>query len=251
VHEYVQEYCAGIKLAQSKYSMVRIAWHSKPKIKESGLFFAKRGRASERTNRILNELLSYYTGYGTEIIKTGNAGEHAMTMDLAKRLDFSSGYSIEPYHFINMLEKYGGILDNPESKIMNERIEIFQIESRNPHLHEVKGDEHVEDMSRAALEVIYRSPVCPDELKEEILTDLRERKLLKEGEEPQKIKYYPAIINSDLPAFKKALQNEEYASLLKCDLSKFKQQTYKQGLARDVQPKPEKLPVKNIMLEAK
>lgn len=81
VLEYVKEYCAGFFLAKSRYSMVRISWHSKPKIVQSNLFFAKRGRASEHTNRMLNSLISTYTGYGTEIIKTGNAGEHAMSME--------------------------------------------------------------------------------------------------------------------------------------------------------------------------
>ncbi|MEM9674930.1 MAG: mannosyl-3-phosphoglycerate synthase, partial [Bacteroidota bacterium] len=145
VLEYVKEYCAGFCLAKSRYSMVRISWHSKPKIVQSNLFFAKRGRASEHTNRILNSLISTYTGYGTEIIKTGNAGEHAMSMDLAAKLDFSSGYSIEPYHYINMLERFGGISGNPEKDVLKNRIELFQIESRNPHLHEVKGDIHVQD----------------------------------------------------------------------------------------------------------
>ena len=165
VYEYVQEYSAALYSAKSNYSMVRIAWHSKPKVVESSLFFAKRGRVSERTNRILNSLVSSYTGYGTELIKTGNAGEHAMSMDLALNIDYSSGYSIEPYHYINVLERYGGIIDSPSKEIMKQGIEFFQIESRNPHLHEVKGEEHVLSMIREAMEVIYRSPMCPDYLK--------------------------------------------------------------------------------------
>ncbi|WKN43224.1 mannosyl-3-phosphoglycerate synthase [Tunicatimonas pelagia] len=216
VLEYVKEYCAGFLLAKSRYSMVRISWHSKPKIVQSNLFFAKRGRASEYTNRILNSLISQYTGYGTEIIKTGNAGEHAMSMDLAAKLDFSSGYSIEPYHYINMLERFGGIVGNPEKDVMKNRIELFQIESRNPHLHEVKGDVHVQDMSRAAMEVIYRSPICPESLKKEILNDLYNRKLLKDGEKlPETLSYYPAICNADLKKFAKTLENHEYAKYLK------------------------------------
>jgi len=223
VTEYVQEYGAGFIMSSSKYAMVRISWHSKPKIVESNLFFAKRGRASEHTNRILNRLFSYYTGYGTEVIKTGNAGEHALTMDLAMQLDYSSGYSIEPYHYINTIEKFGGIIGSPTPSIQREKIEYFQIESRNPHLHEVKGDEHVKDMSRAAMEVIYNSPICPEPVKENIMEDLYNRKLLKKDEQMgQTISYYPAIRSADMKKFAEALKNEPFAHLFKKDLSNYK-----------------------------
>ncbi|MDW7693078.1 mannosyl-3-phosphoglycerate synthase [Flammeovirgaceae bacterium SG7u.111] len=234
VHEYVQEYGAAFAMSKSKYTMARISWHSKPKIVESNLFFAKRGRASEHTNKILNRLVSYYTGYGTEIIKTGNAGEHAMTMDLAMRLDYSSGYSIEPYHYINVLEKFGGIIANPSDKIMQNRVEFYQIESRNPHLHEVKGDQHVMDMSRAALEVMHNSPICPKELQEEIIKDLRARKLLGEGEElGNSLTYYPSLKTVNMKKFAKVLKNEPYVDMFKADLSKFNQETEDTMLTRD------------------
>jgi len=231
VHEYVQEYSAGFHLSKSKYSMVRISWHSKPKIMENSLFFAKRGRASEHTNKFLNNLLSHYIGFGTEIIKTGNAGEHAISMDLAAQLDFSSGYSIEPYHFISMLERFGGIMKTIEPQVMKESIELFQIESRNPHLHEVKGDEHVKDMSIAALEVLYRSPVVPESLKKEILKDLFDRGMIsdKKGPMQEKVVYYPAVVFSDLKKFQDVLANEPYADLMNGDIAKYVQ--YKESAA--------------------
>jgi mannosyl-3-phosphoglycerate synthase len=223
VHEYVQAYSAGFHASKSRYSMVRISWHSKPKVVESSLFFAKRGRASEHTNRFLNRLVSTYTGFGTEIIKTGNAGEHAMTLDLAVQLAFSSGYSIEPYHFIYLLERFGGIMKTIEPQVLKERIELFQIESRNPHLHEVKGDEHVKDMSRAALEVIYRSPITPPSLKEEILEDMLVRKLIaKKDKFKDSIRYYPPIETADLSKFQAALQQEPYAAFLQGDVTRFR-----------------------------
>lgn len=223
VHEYVQEYSAGFHMSKSKYSMVRISWHSKPKIMENSLFFAKRGRASEHTNKFLNSLLSHYIGFGTEIIKTGNAGEHAISMDLAAQLDFSSGYSIEPYHFISMLERFGGITKPIEQQVMKASIELFQIESRNPHLHEVKGDEHVKDMSIAALEVLYRSPVSPDALKKEILKDLYDRGMIqdKKGPMKEKVIYYPAVMFADLKKFQEVLANQPYADLVNGDVGKY------------------------------
>jgi mannosyl-3-phosphoglycerate synthase len=81
VEEYIREYAAGFTIAQSNYSMVRIAWHSKPKIVESKLFFRKWGRTTSNTNMLLNQLIGHYTGFETELVKTGNAGEHAMSMN--------------------------------------------------------------------------------------------------------------------------------------------------------------------------
>lgn len=255
VHEYVQEYSAAFSMSKTKYSMARISWHSKPKVVESSLFFAKRGRASEHTNNYLNKLLAYYTGYGTEIIKTGNAGEHAITMDLAVKMDFSSGYSIEPYHFINLMEKYGGVLPHPaqekDKSIMKKHIEIFQIESRNPHLHEVKGDEHVHDMSKAAMEVIYRSPLCPNEMKKEIIDDLVNRNLMKRGEEMENtIRYYPAVSNANLKKFAEVLKNEPYANQFERDLSKFNSQKDLEPTIEKLKKVSDKLPTKG-KLEAK
>jgi mannosyl-3-phosphoglycerate synthase len=55
VEEYIREYAAGFNICRSPYAMVRIAWHSKPKIVESKLFFKKWGRTSTNTNALLND----------------------------------------------------------------------------------------------------------------------------------------------------------------------------------------------------
>ena len=81
VHEYCKAYAAGLHLAASPYAMVRISWHSKPKLHNGRLFFSRRGRSSQMTNEWLNHFLAEYSGFGTEVIVTGNAGEHAMTLD--------------------------------------------------------------------------------------------------------------------------------------------------------------------------
>ena len=59
-------------------------------------------------------------------------------MSLAENLDFSSGYSVEPYELINILEKYGAIISNKSPEIGHHGVEIFQVETRNPHFHENK-----------------------------------------------------------------------------------------------------------------
>ena len=216
VLEYVHEYAAGFVLSHSRYIMTRIAWHSKPKIVEDALFFAKWGRTSRSTNRLLNNLLAEYTGFETEIIKTGNAGEHALTMDLAMQLRYSSGYSIEPYHFINLFEQFGGIQGTTLRKqLIQEHVEIFQIASRNPHMHDSdKGDEHINDMTYAAMQVIYHSPICPQKLKKELLEKMRELKLLEKGEQPANVIYYPPLWQLNLEAFYTTLSDRRYATLL-------------------------------------
>ncbi|HEX6862909.1 MAG TPA: mannosyl-3-phosphoglycerate synthase, partial [Thermoanaerobaculia bacterium] len=217
VLEYVRAYSAGFALSGSPYSMVRIAWHSKPKIVESSLFFAKSGRVSARTNQVLNEIIGHYTGFGTDVIKTGNAGEHAMSMELAMLMSYAPGFAIEPYHFLDLWEKFGGILPGPFPEVMRENVEIFQIESRNPHLHEAKGGEHVESRGYESLRAAYHSAVCPRAIKEELLHEMRRRNLLGEAEEPAPLVRYPPLRQVDLPRFRHLIQGQPYAGLLRAN----------------------------------
>jgi len=183
VLEYVRNYAAGFSLAQSPYSMVRILWHYKPKI-SGGLYFKKSGRVSEITNKYLNDLISSKTGFETEVVRTANAGEHAVSMKLAEILPYASGYAVEPQELVSIFENFGGILPTRNLKVMEQGIDIFQIETRNPHLHEEKGEEHLHDMLLLALSTIYHSPLCGEESKQAILAELIKQGILKEGEEP-------------------------------------------------------------------
>jgi mannosyl-3-phosphoglycerate synthase len=213
VLEYIREYAAGFSMSQTPYTMTRISWHSKPKIIEDQLFFAKWGRTSRNTNRFLNALLAEYSGFETDIIKTGNAGEHAMTMKLAMLLDYSSGYSIEPYHYINLFERFGGQAGTelPQERV-NQPVEIFQIESRNPHMHDVgKGDAHIERMTYAAMQVIYHSSACPKKLKKELLKEMRALNLLAKKEKPADVTYYPNLGGVNLDAFAAVIEKRPFA----------------------------------------
>lgn len=192
VLEYVRNFAAGFSLAQSRYSMVRILWQYKPKI--SGILYLRKwGRISEVTNKYLNSLISTKTGFETEVIRTSNAGEHAMSMQLAEILPFASGYAGEPQELVSMFENFGGILPTKDIKVMEQGIDIFQIETRNPHLHEEKGNEHLNEMLLSSLSTIYHSPLCDEELKQAILAELIGQGILKKGEEPP-----PVHINAPL-----------------------------------------------------
>lgn len=201
VHEYVCEYAAGFAMNANRNTFVRISWHSKPKIMEKSLFFAKWGRSSINSNYMLNQLLTHFSGFETEIVKTGNAGEHALTLDLALKLEYAAGYAVETHHFVNLLEQYGGVLPGADPEQLKDRVTICQIESRNPHLHESKGDEHVEDMIDASLSVIYHSPLCPAPLKAMIMDNVRARRAADADQELRKVRVYPSLAKLDLGLF--------------------------------------------------
>jgi mannosyl-3-phosphoglycerate synthase len=202
VHEYVEIYAAGFILAESPYSMVRVSWVYKPKIVEDKLFFPKFGRVSEISSKHLNRLIDSYTGFGTDIIKTGNAGEHAMSMQLAELLPYASGYAVETYEIINVLEQFGGVLPCTNPQITANGIDIFQIETRNPHLHEVKGEEHIQDMLNTSLDAIYNSPICTEKVKTSILNYC---KTMNESSPLNKI---DPIIKLDFPRFRQIMEEK-------------------------------------------
>jgi mannosyl-3-phosphoglycerate synthase len=206
VNEYVKIFASGLAMSQTPYTMVRVSWIYKPKMSETGLYFSKWGRVSELTNHHLNSLISYYTGFETEVMRTGNSGEHCMSLKLAELITFSSGYSIEPFEIVNILEEFGGIIPTIHQDAMDKGVEIMQVETRNPHFHEDKGDDHLKEMVAASLGSIYHSKICPPKLREKILETLRGRSMLDEGQQeppaPLKIDSFKDI---DIKHFAKAL----------------------------------------------
>lgn len=208
VFEYARLFAAGLSQGKSPFSMVRIQWHSKPKVVDSGLFFAKWGRVSRITNQYLNQFFSHYTGYETDALRTGNAGEHALSMPLALSLDYSAGFSVETYHFVSLLEKFGGVMPSPYPEVMQAGVEIFQMESRNPHFHDAdKGNDHINEMIEYSLGGLYHSPICPDGLKSEILNELRRASIIGNEAEPVRPRCYPALASMD---FNQAVQSVDW-----------------------------------------
>ncbi|MEM3798335.1 MAG: mannosyl-3-phosphoglycerate synthase [Candidatus Bathyarchaeia archaeon] len=173
VHEYVEIYAAGFSQAESPFSMVRVSWVHKPKITENGLFFAKFGRVSAVSNECLNLLMSSYTGFETDVIKTANSGEHAMSIKLAELLYYASGFAAETYEIVNLMEQFGGVIPAPSQATFQAAslgVDVFQIESRNPHLHEEKGESHIKEMLLSSIGAIYHSQICPPQLKDNIVS---------------------------------------------------------------------------------
>lgn len=210
VNEYVKIFASGIAMSQTPYVMVRISWIYKPKISETGLYFSKWGRVSELTNQHLNSLVSYYTGFETEVMRTGNSGEHCMSLKLAELLTYSSGYAIESYEIVNVLEEFGGIIPTVNQDAMDKGVEIMQVETRNPHFHEDKGDDHLKEMVVGSLGSIYHSKICPPKVREKILDALRSKNMLEESQQqeppaPHKIEPFKDI---DVRRFAKVLSSK-------------------------------------------
>ena len=185
VNEYVKIFASGIAMSQTPYTMIRVSWIYKPKISETGLYFSKWGRVSEITNQHLNSLVSYYTGFETEVMRTGNSGEHCMSLKLAELLTYSSGYAIETYEIVNVLEEFGGIIPTANQEAMDKGVEVMQVETRNPHFHEDKGDDHLKEMVVGSLGSIYHSKICPPKLREKVVEALRSKNMLEENQQQE------------------------------------------------------------------
>ncbi len=201
-YEYIQSFAAGFLMAKTPYSMVRVSWRYKPKITNGELYFRRRGRVSEITNRILNMVISDFTGFGSEIIKTGNSGEHAISLDLAEVLQFASGFAIEPYELVNLLEMFGRGGETEFTKPVKEGVEVLQIESRSPHFHDNKGDEHLDRMLLEGLASIYHSDISSDKVKQGIIEELKSRKIVTSGEAIPRPKLMEPIIKMDFEKFR-------------------------------------------------
>ena len=216
VLEYVKCYAAGFSLATSPYAMVRILWCYKPKI-SAGMFFKKWGRVSEMSNKYMNSLISANTGFETEIIKTSNAGEHAMSLRLAELLPYAPGYAIEPQELLSIFEGFGGVLPMAQPTAAKHGVEIFQIETRNPHLHEEKGAQHLqEEMLLPSLGAIYHSSLCDSATKGNIVKELVTQRILKAGQKPPQPQLYKAPRSIDLPKFQEVMEEklDSYSALV-------------------------------------
>jgi len=157
VWEYAQHYAIGFSLSDSPYVMTRLLWRYKPKI-AGELRFRKWGRVSEITNRYINNFISAKGKFETDVIKTANAGEHAMSLRLAKKLTYATGYGVETQELMSIFEQFSGLTPTVDKAVREKGVDIIQTETINPHIHEEKGEEHLfQDMLVPSLSVIYHN----------------------------------------------------------------------------------------------
>jgi mannosyl-3-phosphoglycerate synthase len=208
VWEYVKIYANGFSMTTTPYAMVRVLWIYKRHFHGRNKLFRKRGRVSSINNQFLNSLIGRITGFESDIIQTSCAGEHAMTLKLAETLPFASGYAVETYELAYIMERFGGIKPVLESEIATHGIEVSQIESRNPHVHELRGREShiIREMLLPSLSSICYSPLCDQNLRERILKILISEGCLGSGERPPPPQIYPPVKNIDFERFAKVIE---------------------------------------------
>jgi len=148
--------------------MVRIKWPFKGKLASSDMYLRRRGRVSRITNRFMNNALSMVRKVETDIIKTGNSGEHALTTRLALSMKWAGGYAVEPYQLVYLLEECYLNIESGSCPALPQQVKILQVEARNPHIHAEKGDEHINSMIAKSLGTIYHSKLAVGSIRKEI-----------------------------------------------------------------------------------
>jgi len=210
VWEYVQHYAIGFSLSESPYAMVRILWRYKPKI-SGELYFKKWGRVSEITNKYINHFISTKGKFETDVVKTANAGEHAMSLQLATKLTYATGYGVETQELMSIFEQFGGLLPIVDKTVTEKGVDIIQTETINPHIHEEKGEEHlIQDMLVPSLSVIYYNPLCEEATRQLIRKQLVELDCISPGGKVPKLRMVPPLESVDIQEFTSIL--EQYLS---------------------------------------
>jgi len=124
---------------------VRICWASKPEIKNGKLQYTPMGRCTAVVSPLFSTLLEGWFGIADYPINSSNAGEQGFSMVAATSLRFSSRYSIETFQFLDLLAKAVGTHDLPRGAILQ------QYQSKSPHFHTKRDDEHVRGMIAQSL----------------------------------------------------------------------------------------------------
>ncbi len=186
VLEYALVYYTALSMSKSPYKMVRISWGFKGWY-GSDLFLRRWGRVSGVVSNVFNYALSRGRRFETDIIKTSNSGEHAMSIELAKILNFASRYAVETHELVHILDTCYVRMKENACRALPNNIDVIQVESRNPHLHVEKGEVHILEMLVESLGSIYHSSMADQEVRASILKLLRE---LSYEEEPVKPRVY-------------------------------------------------------------
>ena len=245
VHEYCKVFTAGLFHAvnappfpsvhgnatdEQPLAMVRIKWKTKPKIVDGKLVHRDAGRCSRVVNKWMNRLLDGVASGSddvSEFISTANAGEHAMSMELAMKLQFATGYAVEPYQLVDLLERSAPrrVLPTPpasprlgmfsgsdeirpvERSLLGRDVSIVQIETMNPHIHDFgKGDTHIAHMQAQGLGTVFHSQRIQPEVKKELQAYIEAElaMVVEDGGIPEEARVYPAMEDIDWERFRYA-----------------------------------------------
>ncbi len=124
---------------------VRICWSSKPELGSRDVHEKLLGRCTRVVSPLFSTLLEDRFGIRNYAIYSSNAGEQGMTMKTAKALRFSSGFSVETFQLLDFLCKAAEPGSHAGSAILQ------QYQSKSPHFHDKKGDNHIKKMIAESL----------------------------------------------------------------------------------------------------
>jgi mannosyl-3-phosphoglycerate synthase len=92
--------------------------------------------------------------------------------------------------------------------VIEQGIDILQIETRNPHLHEERGNQHLNEILLSSMSTIYHSPLCDKKVKQAILTELVNQGILKDGELPSPVHMNSPLRNIKVSKFIDAIRSD-------------------------------------------
>jgi mannosyl-3-phosphoglycerate synthase len=96
---------------------------------------------------------------------------------------------------------------------MDKGVEVMQVETRNPHFHEDKGEAHLKEMINGSLGCIYHSSICHPKLQEKILEELKNKSTLDNNEAPPILEKINPFKEVNIKTFDKKL-HEKATSLI-------------------------------------
>lgn len=178
---------------------VRICWSSKPDMKNLNLDARILGRTSKVVSPIFDDLLAGWFGKQEHPIYSSNAGEQGMTLKTATTLRFSSGFSVETFHLLDLL--FHAVTARDEAG----EVVFQQYLSKSPHFHEKKGERHIKKMIEESLGCFFHfEETLPATVKEHLQQVYQEMQL--EHSVPL---VYPAL--QDLPLVQTGFSSSAYA----------------------------------------
>jgi mannosyl-3-phosphoglycerate synthase len=142
---------------------VRICWSSKPTT-GGPIVPGVLGRCTRTVSPLVTDLIREWFDIQDLAVISSNAGEQGFTMSTMRSLHFSSGYSVETFHMLDLLSHaHAARIQGAQSNV-----QIHQYQAQSPHFHE-KGDEsHIKKM-------ISDSLGCFEYFRDKLSTSLQQR----------------------------------------------------------------------------
>ena len=151
---------------------VRICWSSKPSLTSGKLEENVLGRCTRVISPLFHDILEHWLGMRNYLVSSSNAGEQGMTMASARALRFSSGFSVETFQLLDFLLKAAELKDLPGSSIYQ------QYQSKSPHFHTKREDEHIRKMIAVSLGSFFMfRPYIPQSVEDQVYRLIDELRL--------------------------------------------------------------------------